>query len=79
MSNFREAVAARTEHCPRCHEDRLVDKHRTYSVCQVCAYRWDPRSYDERQIEAPLVTCNHCGEAFHMTQVMQPCARCQVT
>ncbi len=26
--------------CPKCGEDRLIDRHRTYCVCQVCSGRW---------------------------------------
>lgn len=26
--------------CERCGEDRLLDTHKTYFVCQVCAHRW---------------------------------------
>jgi hypothetical protein len=26
--------------CPRCGEDRLLDEHGSYFVCQVCTHRW---------------------------------------
>lgn len=34
-------------------------------------------TYDEHQIEAPLVTCPACGKAYYMTVVQVPCIRCR--
>ena len=46
MGNFDEAVKSLPKHelmCPKCGEHRLLDLHRTYCVCQVCACRF-PKS-----------------------------------
>ena len=34
------------------------------------------RSYDDRQIEAPLVTYRDCGRRFYMTVVRERCVEC---
>ena len=37
-----------------------------------------PRSYDDTQLEAVLVTCATCGRRYYMTKVEARCAACRV-
>jgi hypothetical protein len=37
------------------------------------------RSYDDKQIEAVLVTCLACRRSFYMTRVELPCVACRET
>ena len=37
----------------------------------------DPRTYDQIQREAQLVTCIRCGNTYYMTHPKPICVRCQ--
>jgi ribosomal protein S27E len=68
--------------CPRCHETgamietTIYGKTRMSFFCNVCAKDWDDRSYDDKQIGAPMITCQACGKAHYMVVPAQPCAAC---
>lgn len=63
-------------HCPKCGECRQLEHHKTYSFCAVCAYRWDPRSYDEHQADAQPTLCPCCGKVWISTSPRIPCVEC---
>lgn len=69
--------------CPKCGEmgtqieTTIFGRTRLTYFCNTCAHDWKHKTYDQHQIEAPLITCQSCGKAWYMTVPQQPCDECR--
>lgn len=68
--------------CPKCGElgtqieTTIYGETRTTYFCNTCSHDWR-RTYDQRQIEAPLTTCERCGKSWYMTKPEPICDDCR--